>query len=147
MYIMDPTSCIRFSSVFPKKARTILCKTDPDLIWMAWSGFGPTHHQESLGPILGRTQQACYQFPIFRLGCVLPPTAQIMLCKTRLDQIWFWLTVSLSSFGQIDPVWHKNHLACFWPIQIGCEMDPACLLGQFAALKSSLKSHLFKLFH
>jgi len=45
---------------FSKKARTILCKTDPDLICMAWSGFGPTHHQESLGPIFGRMQQACY---------------------------------------------------------------------------------------
>ena len=32
----DPTSPIRFGSGFPKKAWTILCKTDPDLIWTAW---------------------------------------------------------------------------------------------------------------
>ena len=36
-----PTSCIRFRSVFPKKAWIILHKTDPDPIWMAWSGFWP----------------------------------------------------------------------------------------------------------
>ena len=47
-----------FSSVFPKKARIRLCKTDPDPIWMAWSGFGQTHLvwkqagvQESSGPV------------------------------------------------------------------------------------------------
>ena len=39
----DLTSCIWFSSVFPKKAWIILCKTDLDPIWMAWSGFGQTH--------------------------------------------------------------------------------------------------------
>ena len=46
-YMPDPTSRIRFSSVFffflTKKAWVILCKTDPDLIWMAWSWFGETH--------------------------------------------------------------------------------------------------------
>ena len=31
--------------------------------------------------------------PTFRLGCVLPQMAQIILWKTRLDLIWFWLTV------------------------------------------------------
>ena len=39
-YMHYPTSRIRFSSVFPKKAWIIVCKTDPDPIWMAWSGFG-----------------------------------------------------------------------------------------------------------
>ena len=42
LYIPDLTCCILFSSVFPKKAWTILCKTDPDRIWMAWSWFGKT---------------------------------------------------------------------------------------------------------
>ena len=42
-YMPDPTSRIRFSFIFPKKARIILCKTDPDPNWMAWSGFGQTH--------------------------------------------------------------------------------------------------------
>ena len=35
-YVLDPTSRILFSSVFPKKAWAILCKTDPDPIWMTW---------------------------------------------------------------------------------------------------------------
>ena len=39
----DPTSRIRFSSVFLNNAWITLCKTDPDPIWMAWSGFGQTH--------------------------------------------------------------------------------------------------------
>ena len=37
----DPTFRICFSSVFPKKAWIILRKTDPDPMWMAWSGFWP----------------------------------------------------------------------------------------------------------
>ena len=45
-YMPDPTSRIRFSSVFSKKARIILRKTDPDHIWMAWSGFG--HNRSGL---------------------------------------------------------------------------------------------------
>ena len=32
-----------FGSVFRKKAWIILCKTVPDPIWMAWSGFGQVH--------------------------------------------------------------------------------------------------------
>ena len=42
-YMPDLTSRIRFSSVFVKKAWIMLYKTDPDPIWMAWSGFGQTH--------------------------------------------------------------------------------------------------------
>ena len=45
----------------PKKAQTLLCKTDPDLIWMALSGFSQTHRvrkqagvQESSGLVSGR---------------------------------------------------------------------------------------------
>ena len=43
----------------------MLCKTDPDPIWMAWSGFGQTHLvwkqagvQESAGPVSSSTQPA-----------------------------------------------------------------------------------------
>ena len=32
-----------FQLRFSKKAWITLCKTDPDLIWMAWSGLGQTH--------------------------------------------------------------------------------------------------------
>ena len=53
-------------------------------------------------PLSGRMQLTHYQFPTFRLSCVIPQTARIILCKTRPDPIWFWLTVS--GFGQTDPV-------------------------------------------
>ena len=93
-YMPDSTSCIRFSSVFPKKAWAILCKTDPDRTWMAWSGSGYTHLVwkragvlESSGPVSGRTQPARYQFPIFRLSRVLPQTSWIILYKTSPDPI------------------------------------------------------------
>ena len=73
------------ASVFPKKAWAVLCKTDPDSIWMAWPGFGQTHVvwklagvQESSGPVSGRTQPTRYEFRTFRLGSVLPQTSQII---------------------------------------------------------------------
>ena len=39
LYMPNPTSCIQFSSVLPKKAQLILYKTHLDLIRTAWSGF------------------------------------------------------------------------------------------------------------
>ena len=108
-YMPDPTSRIRFSSVFPKKARIVLCKADQGPIWMVWSGFGQTDLvrnqadvQESSGPVSVRTQPARYQFPTLRFGSVLPQTFRKILCETSPDPIWFWLTVS--GFGQTDPV-------------------------------------------
>ena len=72
-YMPDPASCIRFSSVFPKKAWIILCKTDPDPIWVAWPGFGQTPLvwkqagvPKSSSPVSGRTQTVRYQFPHFQ---------------------------------------------------------------------------------
>ena len=62
-----------FQFRFPKKAWTILRKTDPGPIWMVWSGFGQTLPvrkqagvQESLGPVSGMTQPARYQFLHFQ---------------------------------------------------------------------------------
>ena len=46
-----------------------------------------------IGSTSGRMHPANYQFPTFRLSCILPLTAQVILCNTRLDLIWFWLTV------------------------------------------------------
>ena len=76
--------------VFSKKAWIILRKTDPDLMWMAWPGFGQTHQvwkqgdvQESSGPVSGRTQSARYQLPTFTRGSVLPQTSRIILCKSN----------------------------------------------------------------
>ena len=103
------TSRIQFGSVFPKKAWIIVCKTDPDPIWMAWSGFGQMRlvlkragMQESSGLVSGRMQPAWYQFLTFRLSSVLPQTTQNPLYKTSPDPIGFWL--SMSGFAQTDPV-------------------------------------------
>ena len=78
---------------------------------MAWSGFGqragpaPEAGQcvRIIGPGSGRMQQAHYQFPTFRLGCVLPQVARNVLCKTCPDPIWFWLTVSGFSLNGSGP--------------------------------------------
>ena len=95
VYMLDPTSRIRFSSVFPKKAWIIFCKTGPGPIWMALSGLGRMHPvwkqacvKDHRGPVSGRTQPARYRFPTFRLGCVLPQTARIILCKTSPGSNW-----------------------------------------------------------
>ena len=87
-HMPDSTYRIRFSSVFPK-AWIILRKTDPDPMWMAWSGFDQTHLvwkqagvQESSGPVLAGRNRPATSFPTFRLGSVLPQTSRIILCKT-----------------------------------------------------------------
>ena len=75
------------------------------------------------------------QLLTFKFNSVLPQTAQIILCKTSLGLILFWL----SGFGQIDlvrkqasvPESSGPHLAnnASKPSQIRCELDLACLLG------------------
>ena len=123
---LDLTSCIQFGSILPKKARIILWKkwlrsNLDDLLWFRpdASDLEARWCTRIIRHGSGRIQPAFYQFPTFRLGCVLPQTAQIILCKTSWDPIWFWLTVS--GLGQIDPVWKqvgsksvcKSHWACF----------------------------------
>ena len=144
LYVPDPTSYIQFSSVSPKKAWSILCKTDLHLIWMTWSASGQMHLvwkqvsvQGPKGLVSGRTQPARYQFPTFRLGCALPQMSRIILCETSPDPVQFWLTVS--GFCQMCPVWKQ---ACAQqssspflanaskPIRSRCELDQACLVGQ-----------------
>ena len=157
LYIPDPTSRIQFGSVFPEKAWTILCKPNSDLIWMAWSGLGQIHPvlkqagvQKPLAPVSGRMQHARDQFPAFRLGCILPQTAWIMLCKTRLAPVWCWLTVS--GFGQTDLVQKQGGVQessgpllanASKLIRIGCKLNPACLLGmQHKILSRGCSKHV-----
>ena len=83
-------------------------------------GYGQSHplhlvtaseqHARIIGPDSSRTQPACYLCGTFGLGCILPPTAQIILHKTSLDLIWFTKQIHSGS----KPAW-KNHRACFWP--------------------------------
>ena len=97
----------------------------------------------------GRMQLVSYQFPTFTLSCILLQMAQIMLCKSIPDLIWFWLTVS--GFGQTDPVWKQAGVQksssplladASKPIRVRCELDPACLLG---CLSSGMFTGLFVL--
>ena len=89
---------------------SILCKTGSDLdglvrFWPNASGPEASWCAGIIGLGSGRMQLACYLFAIFRLCCNLPQIAQITLCKTSLDLIWFWLTVS--GFGQMDLAWKQ----------------------------------------
>ena len=127
------------------------CKEGPDhtvqnrprsnldgLVRLGPDGSGPETSQcaRIIGPSSGRMQLACYQFPTFRLGCILPQMAQTILCTSSLDVIWFWLTVS--GFGPMDPVRKQagvqESLSLLLanvsePIRIRCKSDPARLLG------------------
>ena len=137
-YMLDPTSRIHFSSFFPKKAWIILCKTDPDPIWMAYLGFDEMHLVwkqtgvlKSSGPVSGRMQPASYQFDTFRLGSVLPQTSQIILSKTSPNPICVRFWPNRSGLGN-KPVC-KNQSGMLLanasqPIWTGCESDPECLL-------------------
>ena len=92
--------------------------------------------KKTSGSVYGRMQPASFQFPTFRLGSVLPQMTWIILCKNRPDLIWCWLTVS--GFGQTDLVQKQTSAQessgsllakASKLIWIGCEWDPACLLG------------------
>ena len=95
--VPDPTSCIRFGSVLPKKAWVILSKIGLDPLWTARSAFDQTDLvQKSVciritGTGSGGTQPARYQFPTFRHVCVVQQTARIiiLLRKTSPDPVWF----------------------------------------------------------
>ena len=153
-YMPDLTSCIHFSSIFPKKAWIILCKTDPDPIWMACSRFDQTHLvwklagvQESSGPVSDRMQLTCYQFPTFGLSSVLPQTPRMIVCKTSLDPIQFWLIAS--GFGQTDLVRKQANVqessipllaSVSQPVLTGS--DPACLLGSDHLNLCNIITHL-----
>ena len=131
----DPTFRIRFSSVFPKKAWIILCKTEPDPIWMTWSGFGQTHQsvletsrcagiiwpgfwQDATGPL------PFYHFlNLFRSSTNVPdkivqshPGSDLFLA----DCVRFWPNGSGPEASQTDPVRKQANVqkssARFWPM-------------------------------
>ena len=147
--MLDRTSRICFSSVFQKKAWIILYKTDPDLIWVVWSGFGQMHlvwkqagEEKSFGPVFGRTQPACYQFPAFRLGFVHvqnQPGSSLVLA----DCVRFEPNGSSPGASQcariIQPAFgHASQL-----IWTGCELDPAYLLGMYLFSESLIACRLY----
>ena len=123
----------------------ILCKTGPDLIWMAWSGSGQkdvvqkqASVQESLGPDLTKRNQPTTSFPF----------SELVAFSHRVD--------SLDHIVQNQPGSDLVQADCvrFWPknliqkqagvqeslglllangskrIQIRCKLDLACVPGK-----------------
>ena len=78
-------------------------------LWPYRSGLEACWCARIIGPTSGRTQLTCYQFPTFRLGCVLPPATVQSWCVQE-------------SPG--PPLASASKL-----IQIGRRSDPACLPG------------------
>ena len=142
-YMPDPTSCICFCSVFPKKAQIILHKTNLDLIWMVWSGFGQTHlvrkHagvQESLGLASGRTQPACYQFPtLTRLHSSTDIPDNIVQNQPRSDLVLadcvrFWPNGSSLEASQCARIIQPTSGQCFPAIPAWMQIGSIMFTGQ-----------------
>ena len=149
LYMPDPTSRIRFCSVLPNKAQiTITLQNRPGSnldglvkVWPNTSGPEASQCARIIRPGSGRMQAAHHQFPTFRLGCVFPQMAQIILCKTSPDLIWFWLTGRFWPQGSsgCKPV-HKNYWAQFWPTRLSRSgSDPACLLGRWCNMTVTIE--------
>ena len=133
-YMPDLTSCVCFGFVLRKKAYIILCKTSPDLIWMAWSGFGQTH--------LVRKQAGLQESSdLVRADCNWPATSLPHLDmvaffhrrrKTSLDLIcssWLYQVLAKQIRSRSKPVC-KNHLAHVWLLsQSG--LDTNCIWHVF----------------
>ena len=129
--------------LFPKKAWIVLCVTDLDPIWMAWSGLGQMHPSWKPSHCARITRPSFWQkatslLPVSPLSdlvaffqrqpgsnCAKP--ARIRLGSGRLCQV----------LGPTDPVRKRAGeressgllLAnTSEPIRIGCGSDPACLL-------------------
>ena len=145
--IQFPT-CILFVSILQKKAQIILCKSSPDLIWMSWLGFG--WHLWSRRKLVCKNhwtwfwQNATSPLPV---SYFQDQMAWIILCKTSLDPIWFWLTVS--GFGQKDKIKEQASVQessdlllanASTPIQIRCKSDQACLLRIWPLLTTWMNS-------
>ena len=83
-----------------KKVQIIMCKTDLDLIWMAWSGFGQTHLvwkptgvQESSGSVLAECNQPAASFALSDSVAFFHRCPEPYYC-TKPARIWFgsgWL--------------------------------------------------------
>ena len=106
LYMLDLTSCIQFGSVlasnlvpfFQRRPRSYRAKLAH--IWSGWPGqvLAKCISSESKPVCKNHKawfwQNAISLLPVSKLCWFLPQTARIILCKTSLDLIWFWLTGS-----------------------------------------------------
>ena len=118
-YMPDPTSHIRFSSVFPKKALIILCKTDPDLIWMAQRGFGQTLvSRNHWAHFLAGCNWLAASFPLSDLVVffhLCPRSRCAKWAQIQFSSGWLCLILAKGIWSISKPVC-KNHPAYFWPM-------------------------------
>ena len=121
----DTTSRIRFCSAFLKKAWIILCKTDPDPIWMVLSKFGQTSGPEAsrCAGIIGSGfwQNATSPLPVsqfqtrFRSSTDVPDNTVQNQPGSDLvpaDCVRFWPKRIRSGSNPVC----KNRPARFWPM-------------------------------
>ena len=118
--------CIWFSSGFPKKAWIILSDLD-DLVsfGLNTSCAEASRCARIIRPDSGRMQRAHYHFPTFILGCIVPQTAWIILCRNQPTPTFIlscivpqtsWIILCRTS---PDPIWFW--LTQFWPNRSGPE--------------------------
>ena len=122
VYLPDPTSSIRFSSVLQKKARVVLYKTDPDPIWMARSGFGQTHLFRNQAGVLAERNWFATSVP-FSDSVAFFHKRPGSHCATsaRIRSGSGCLSVRFGSNGSGPEASRKckNHQVRFWPTRIG----------------------------
>ena len=123
IYITDLTSHIQCGSVLPKKALIILCQTNLDPIWMAWSGFGQMHlvwKQTSVqsGQALAEHNQPTTTFPLSDSEAFFHLDSLGHIVQTQLGSDL--VLADCVRFRPNDPVQIrsmpvcKNNLAHFW---------------------------------
>ena len=105
------------------------------------SGLEASRCARIISPSSGKTQPACYGFPTFRLDFIHAQTVPVILCKTRPDWMWFWLTwpngssLDASQCARIiRPASGQCYQASLDQMQIGCGLftgmlEPKVLSG------------------
>ena len=91
------------------------------------------------GLVMAECSRPVTSFTLSDLVAFFPQTAQIILCKTSPDPIWFWLCQVFAKqiWSRSKPVCKKNQ-ACFWPMPPSwSRSDPACLLGRWQLTRLS----------
>ena len=128
---------------FKKRPRSYCEKLIRGPIWMAWSGFGKMHFvrkqaevEESLGPVFGRMQLACFQIPPVHTLLYFSTDGLDHIVQNQPGSNW---VLAVSGFAQTDPVWKQASvqessgplLANASKLMIGCGSDLACLQGKW----------------
>ena len=126
-----------------KKVQILLCKTGPDPIWMAWSGFGQTPLvqkqagvQESSGPVLAEHKWPAAishcQTQLRSSTASLDDTVQNQPRSSLVlaDCVRFWPNRPSPETSRSARIKWPASGHCFWADPDQSESDPTCLLGK-----------------